>query len=105
MSLFSKLLGGNKGGSHSGGGAGRAQEFITKITADLNLSPDQVTKVEAAIREFFSEKKEIRQGGGGKEEMRESKQDFKQDILAALNPDQQQKFMANIQTYKQMLKH
>lgn len=103
MSIFSKLFGGNKGGN--GGGAGRAQEFITTLTNDLNLSPDQVTKVEAAIREFFAEKKQMKQSGGGKEEMRGSKQDFKQDILQALNPEQQQKFMANIQNYKQLLRN
>lgn len=102
MSLFSKLLGGNKGGN--GGGAGRAQEFITALTNDLHLSPDQVPQIEAAIREFFAEKKQNKQSGGGKDEMRESKQDFKQDILKALNPEQQQKFMANIQNYKHLLR-
>jgi len=103
MSLFSKLFGGNKGGN--GGGAGRAQEFITTLTNDLNLSPDQVTKVEAAIREFMGEKKQNKQSGGGKEDMRESKQDFKQDILNVLNSEQQQKFMSNIQNYKHLLKN
>ncbi len=102
MSIFSKLFGGNKGSA--GGGASRAQEFISKLQSDLNLSPDQVTKVQAAIQEFFQEKKSVKQSGGGKEEMRESKQDFKQDILNVLNPDQQQKFMANLQAYKQLLK-
>ncbi len=102
MSLFSKFFGGNKS-EGAGGGAGRAQAFIQKLTNDLNLTPDQVTKVEAAIREFFMEKKQHKQAGdkGG---MQESKQDFKDDILAALTPEQQQKFMNNIQTYKQMLK-
>lgn len=103
MSLFSKLFGGNKGGN--GGGAGRAQEFITKLTNDLNLTSDQVTKVEAAIREFMGEKKQNKQSGGGKEGMRESKQDFKQDILNALNAEQQQKFMANIQNYKELMRN
>ena len=73
MSLFSKLFGGNKG--ETGRGAGRAQEFITTLTNDLNLSADQVTKVEAAIREFMGEKKQNKQSGGGKDAMRESKQD------------------------------
>lgn len=103
MSLFSKLFGGNKGGN--GGGAGRAQEFITKLTNDLNLTSEQVTKVEAAIREFMGEKKQNKQSGGGKEAMRESKQDFKQDILNALNAEQQQKFMANIQNYKELMRN
>jgi len=102
MSIFSKLFGGNKGGS--GGGAGNAQAFIDKLQSELNLTPDQVTKIRSALQEFFQEKKSVKQSGGGKDEMRESKQDFKQDILNALNPEQQQKFMANIQTYKQMLK-
>ncbi len=104
MSLFSKLFSGNKGQGGHGGGAGRAQAFIDKLTADLNLAPDQVTKVEAAIREFFTEKKEMKQGGN-KDGLRESKQDFKDDILAALTPVQQQKFMDNIQTYKQLLRN
>ena len=102
MSIFSKLFGGNKGG---GGGTGRAQELIGKLTNDLNLSADQVAKVEAAVREFFMEKKQAKQSGGGKENMRESKQDFKKDILTALNAEQQQKFLANIQTYKDILKN
>ncbi|MBK7567949.1 MAG: hypothetical protein KBF42_05980 [Chitinophagales bacterium] len=102
MSLFSKLFGGNKG--ETGRGAGRAQEFITTLTNDLNLSADQVTKVEAAIREFMGEKKQNKQSGGGKDAMRESKQDFKQDILNVLDATQQQKFMANIQNYKHLLK-
>ncbi len=101
MSIFSKLFGGNKQGS----GANRAQELITKLTNDLNLSHDQVTKVEAAIREFFMEKRQNKQGGGGKEQMQESKQDFKQDILNALNADQKQKFLANIQSYKDIMKN
>ncbi len=103
MSLFSTFFGGNKGQGGSGGGAGKAQAFIEKITADLNLNPEQVTKVEAAIREFFMEKKQMKQGGD-KDGLRESKQDFKDDILNALTPAQQQKFMDNIQTYKQLLK-
>ncbi len=103
MSLFSKLFGGNKGGN--GGGAGRAQEFITTLTNDLNLSTDQVTKVESAIREFMGEKKQNKQSGGGKDAMRESKQDFKQDILNVLDAAQQQKFMENIQNYKHLLKN
>ena len=78
-------------------------QYIEKITADLNLNPEQVTKVEAAIREFFMEKKQMKQGGD-KDGLRESKQDFKDDILNALTPAQQQKFMDNIQTYKQLLK-
>ena len=82
----------------------RAQEFITTLTNDLNLSADQVTKVEAAIREFMGEKKQNKQSGGGKDAMRESKQDFKQDILNVLDATQQQKFMANIQSYKHLLK-
>lgn len=102
MSIFSKLFGGNKGGS--GGGAGNAQAFISKLQSDLNLSADQVNQVQNAIQEFFQEKRSLKQSGGGKDEMRESKQDFKDDILKVLNPEQQQKFMANIQTYKQLLK-
>lgn len=99
MSLFSKLLGGNKGG----GGGNKAQAFITQLTQDLHLSSDQVTQVEAALREFFSEKREMKQSGN-KDGFKESKQDFKDDILKALSPDQQQKFMDNIQTYKQLLR-
>ncbi len=99
MSLFSKLLGGNKGG----GGANKAQAFISKLTTDLNLSPDQVSKVEAALQEFFTEKKQAKQSGD-KSGLQESKQDFKDDILKALSPEQQQKFMDNIQIYKQLLK-
>ena len=102
MSILSKLFGGNKGGS--GGGAGNAQAFISKLQSDLNLSADQVNQVQNAIQEFFQEKRSLKQSGGGKDEMRESKQDFKDDILKVLNPEQQQKFMANIQTYKQLLK-
>jgi t-SNARE complex subunit (syntaxin) len=104
MSLFSKFFGGNKGQGGNGGGAGRAQAFIDKITSDLNLEPEQVSKVEAAIREFFMEKKQMKQSGN-KDGMKESKQDFKDDILNALTPAQQQKFMDNIQTYKQLLRN
>lgn len=100
MSIFSKFLGGNKSGGNTGN---RAQLFIQQITSDLNLSADQVVKVEAAIREFFQEKKELKQTGN-KDGMKESKQDFKDDILAALTPEQQQKFMNNIQNYKQLLR-
>lgn len=98
MSIFSKLLGGNKGG-----GGNKAQAFITQITADLNLSPDQITKVEAALREFFAEKRQAKQSGD-KSGLQAGKQDFKDDVLRALTPEQQQKFMDNIQTYKQLLK-
>lgn len=98
MSLFSKLLGGNKGG-----GSNKAQVFITQLTNDLHLSPEQVSKVEAALREFFAEKRDMKQAGN-KEGMKESKQDFKDDILKALSPEQQQKFMDNIQQYKQLLR-
>lgn len=98
MSLFSKFLGGNKGG-----GAGKAQAFVSQLSKDLNLSPDQISKVEAALREFFAEKKQAKQSGD-KSGMQESKQDFKDDILKALTPEQQQKFMDNIQTYKQLLR-
>lgn len=98
MSLFSKLLGGNKGG-----GANKAQAFVQQLTRDLNLSSDQVSKVEAALREFFAEKKQAKQSGD-KSGLQESKQDFKDDILKALSPDQQQKFMDNIQMYKQLLR-
>jgi len=100
MSLFSKLLGGNKS-KQSGGD--RAQAFISKLTTDLGLNADQVTKVEAALREFFAEKKQAKQSGD-KSGLQESKQDFKDDILKALSPEQQQKFMDNIQVYKQLLK-
>ncbi len=99
MSLFSKFLGGNK----SGGGAGKAQAFVSQLAKDLNLAPDQISKVEAALREFFAEKKQAKQSGD-KAGMQESKQDFKDDILKALTPEQQQKFMDNIQTYKQLLR-
>ncbi len=97
LNLFSKFTGNKITGS------GRAQEFIGKLKTDLNLSADQLTKVEAAMREFFMEKKEMKQAGN-KEGLRESKQDFKQDILAALNDDQKQKFMSNIEAYKKILK-
>jgi hypothetical protein len=102
MSLFSKLFRGNK--PAAGSGAGRAQEFLTRIQKDLNLSQEQVGKVQEAIREFMQEKKQLKQSGGSKEEMRESKQDFKQDMLQILNADQQQAFLANMQEYKQLLK-
>ena len=100
MSLFSKFLGGNRQGS----GVGNAQAFIDKLTQDLQLSPDQAEKIRGALGEFFNERREIKQGGGNKDQMRESKQDFKQDILQVLTSDQQQKFMANIQEYKQLLR-
>lgn len=98
MSLFSKLLGGNKGG-----GADKARVFISRLTADLELTPDQVTRVEAALREFFAEKNQAKQSGN-KADLQASKQDFKDDILKALSPEQQQKFMDNIRQYKQLLR-
>ncbi|MFN0276335.1 MAG: hypothetical protein ACKVPJ_11340 [Chitinophagales bacterium] len=102
LSIFSKLFGGKK--QTMGGSGGRADEFINTLKAELNISADQETKIKAALQEFFQEKRSIKQGGGGKESMRESKQDFKQDIINALTPEQQKKFMANINMYKQLLK-
>jgi hypothetical protein len=103
MSIFSKIFGDDKGESKMSAGT-RADQFINALKTDLNLLPEQVSGVENALRKFYSEKKSIKQSGGGKELMRESKQGFKQEILAVLNTEQKQKFMANVQTYKQMLK-
>ncbi|MBC8173300.1 MAG: hypothetical protein H7X71_05270 [Chitinophagales bacterium] len=101
LSLFSKIFGSKK--SEGPGNSGRAEEFINTLKAELHLSPDQVTKIQAALQEFFREKKAMKQSGAGKDGLRETKQDFKQDIINALNPEQQKKFMANIQLYKQLL--
>ncbi|MBC8046220.1 MAG: hypothetical protein H7Y00_05445 [Fimbriimonadaceae bacterium] len=103
LSIFSKLFGGSKG-SDNRSGALRAEEFIDTLKAELNLSSDQETKIKAAVQEFFQEKKSIKHSGSGKNDMQENKQDFKQDIINALTPEQQRKFMANIQVYKQLLK-
>jgi hypothetical protein len=103
MSIFSKMFGDDKGDSKMNTGT-RSEQFISALKTDLNLTPEQVSGVENALRNFYSEKKSIKQAGGGKDEMRGSKQDFKQDILTVLNPEQKQKFMANVQTYKQLLK-
>ncbi len=62
-------------------------------------------KVESIVRTFLTEKKRVKQSGGGKENMQLSKQKFKQDILNLLNSEQQNKFLANIQTYKDLLKN
>lgn len=105
LSIFSKLFGGNKGGNREHTGANKAEEFINTLKAELNINADQETKIKAALQEFFQEKRSIKQGGGNKEDMKESKQDFKQDIISILTPEQQQKFMANIQVYKQLLRH
>jgi Spy/CpxP family protein refolding chaperone len=102
LSIFSKLFGGAK--QSMGGAGGRADAFINTLKTELNITADQETKIKAALQEFFQEKRSIKQGGGGKDAMRESKQDFKQDIINALTPEQQQKFMANINMYKQLLK-
>ncbi|MEZ5015111.1 MAG: hypothetical protein R2794_12555 [Chitinophagales bacterium] len=100
MGLFSKFTGGKKGG-HA---AENAQAFIQKLTSDLGLSGDQAAQVEQAIRGFFADRKQIKQSGGSKDEMRGSGQDFKDHILHILSDEQKQKFMANIQEYKQLLR-
>ncbi len=103
MSIFSKMFNDDKGENMMNAGT-RAEHFINALKTDLNLMPEQVSGIENALRKLYSDKKSIKQSGGGKELIRESKQDFKQEILAVLNAEQKQKFMANIQTYKQMLK-
>lgn len=102
LSIFSKIFGGKK--QNMSGGGGRADEFINTLKAELNITPDQETQIKATLQEFMQSKRSIKQGGGGKEEMRETKQDFKQDIINVLTPEQQKKFMANINMYKQLLK-
>lgn len=101
LSIFSNIFGGNKGGNNGS----KAEEFIATLKSELNISADQEARIKSALQEFFGEKRSIKQSGGGKDEMRESKQDFKQDIINILTPEQQKKFMANIQMYKQLLRH
>ncbi len=99
LNLFSKFLGGNK----SGGGADRAGAFLSAIQKDLGLDSDQSARVEQALRSFFADKKAAKQAGD-KSKIQAEKQVFRDEIMALLQPEQQQKFKENFQAYRELLK-
>ncbi len=101
LNLFSKLFGGDK--KSPGEGAERARNLLNKLQSDLNLTDEQTGKIKKEMMEFFQDKKAMKQSGN-KDGLRDSRQEFMGDIRSILNAEQLQKFMANIDQYKSLMK-
>lgn len=77
---------------HHGGG----KLSIEKLTAELNLTPEQQGKIKPILDSARAERKQLRQNTASKEEMRPQMKQLRQktrdQINAILTPEQQQKF-------------
>jgi Spy/CpxP family protein refolding chaperone len=102
MGILSKLFGG--GGAEKG--QGPAAQLLSQLTSDLNLNADQLTKMKAAFQSFREARKQLKeQGGDIKDQMRARRQELKAGIISILTPEQQQKFQANLEKYKDFFQH
>ena len=76
-----------------------AQKRMNELAEYLRLSDEQIAQVRNLNRQMFQRMRAMRQAGGGpelRETLRKMRQDNNQNILALLNPAQQQKFRARI---------
>lgn len=96
--MFSKLFGGKKGG-----GAERADAFITALKSQLGINDTQAASIENVMREFFQSRKMHKQSGN-KEGMQQARQKMMENMQSVLTPDQMQKFNANIEQFKSIIK-
>jgi hypothetical protein len=97
MGFFNKIFGGKKEE-----GQGMAAQLLSQLTTDLHLTGDQLNKIKAAFQQFREKRKGLKESGGNmKEQMPALKQLLKQEILSVLTDEQKQKFMANVDKYKE----
>lgn len=96
MGFLNKLFGGAKEE-----GQGMAAQLIGQLTADLKLNADQLEKMKGVFQQFREKRKAAKERGGDmKSQMQGIKQELKAQIQGLLSDEQKQKFMANIEKYK-----
>ncbi|MEO6167224.1 MAG: hypothetical protein ABIO46_15290 [Chitinophagales bacterium] len=96
MGFLNKLFGGAKEE-----GQGMAAQMIGQLTSDLNLNTDQLEKMKGAFQQFREKRKAAKESGGDmKSKMQGIKQELKTQIQGVLSDEQKQKFMTNIDKYK-----
>ena len=97
MGFFNKIFGGKQQE-----GQGMAAQILSQLTTDLNLSGEQLEKIKSAFQQFREKRKAAKESGASmKEQMPAVKQDLKQEILSLLTDEQKQKFMTNMDKYKE----
>ena len=96
MGLLNRIFG---GGNQQGQGMGA--QLISQLTTDLNLTAAQLEKIKSAFQQFREQRKGAKAGGGDmKSRMHDIKQGLKTQIQDILTPEQKQKFMQNMEKYK-----
>lgn len=96
MGFLNKLFGGAKEE-----GQGMAAQLIGQLTADLNLNADQLEKMKRVFQQFREKRKAAKESGGDmKSQMQGIKQELKAQLQGLLSDEQKQKFMANMEKYK-----
>ncbi len=97
MGFINKIFGGKQEE-----GQGMAAQLLSQLTTDLHLTGDQLNKIKAAFQQFREKRKGLKESGGNmKEQMPALKQLLKQEILSVLTDEQKQKFMTNVDKYKE----
>jgi Spy/CpxP family protein refolding chaperone len=96
MGLLNRIFG---GGNQQGQGMGA--QLISQLTTDLNLTAAQLEKIKSAFQQFREQRKGAKAAGEDmKSRMHDIKQGLKSQIQDILTPEQKQKFMQNMEKYK-----
>ncbi len=99
MGLMNKLFG---GGAKQGGGQ-KLIEMVQMLQQDLNLSSDQMQKIQGFIQQFKTDRNQIKTAGGNKSQIKDERKELKDQIMSILNDEQKQKLVANIMKYRETL--
>jgi len=73
------------------------------LTTDLNLTPDQVNKIQNAFSSFKEKRKEIKSSGGDRTQIQNARKQMTEEITGYLNEQQRQTFAANASKYDSIL--
>ena len=97
MGFLRKLFGGGQKGQ------GMTAQIISQLSTDLNLTTDQLTGIRNAFHHFKEARKSIKASDGddSRTEMKKERQQLKDTILGLLNEEQKQKFLANMDKYRE----
>ena len=95
--LFSKFTG------KSSNNADKAGAFIAALKSQLGINDTQASSIESYMREFFQAKKMNKQSGN-KDDMHQLRNELMQKIQSVLTPEQMQKFTANFEQLKNIIK-
>lgn len=98
LNKLSKLFGGNKGG-----GAAKADAFLSALKSQLGISDSQSAQIESTMRMFFQERKTLKQTGD-REGIQQKKQQLIEQIKSILTPEQLEKFNKNLEQFKAIIK-